>query len=437
MASQVDGKYAWIVVAAVFWNNAHHWGILSSYGVFLAYFISHSTFSGSRTLDYAFIGGLSASQALIISPLVTILHRRFGLRATMAIGILLETAAFLGASWSNKIWQLYLSQGVCFGWGLGLQYLSTTYLIPQWFSRKRSLAAGIATGGSGTGGLIYSLTTHAMLARFSIGWSYRILAICQLVVNSFCLLVIRDRSAQDHSSSRTLKINFSLCARYEMWLYIGWSFLSVMGFMVIWFSLATYGRSVGLTSTQGAVVTAVMNIGQMFGRPAVGLLSDAVGRINVAAFATFVSGLLCLLLWTFARTYSALICFALFAGAFFGTFWTVVGPLAAEVVGLADLQSCLTIMWFICAIPATFGETIGLGLRSSGPHEFLRTQLFTGFMYIGASLCLVLLCSWRIAQSDDLEGCALSSSTGTGMTGQASSPTRARKHRCLIAIKKV
>lgn len=241
----------------------------------------------------------------------------------MAIGILLETAAFLGASWSNKIWQLYLSQGVCFGWGLGLQYLSTTYLIPQWFSRKRSLAADIATGGSGTGGLIYSLATHAMLARFSIGWSYRILAICQLVVNSFCLLVIRDRSAQDHSSSRTLKINFSLCARYEMWLYIGWSFLSVMGFMVIWFSLATYGRSVGLTSTQGAVVTAVMNIGQMFGRPAVGLLSDAVGRINVAAFATFVSGLLCLLLWTFARTYSALICFALFAGAFFGTFWTV------------------------------------------------------------------------------------------------------------------
>jgi hypothetical protein len=33
-----------------------------------------------------------------------------------------------------------------------------------------------------------------------------------------------------------------------------------MGFMVIWFSLATYGRSVGLTSTQGSIVTAVMNI---------------------------------------------------------------------------------------------------------------------------------------------------------------------------------
>lgn len=245
----------------------------------------------------------------------------------MALGVLLETAAFLGASWSRQIWQLYLSQGVCFGWGLGLQYLSTTYLIPQWFNKRRSLAAGIATGGSGTGGLIYSLATHALLARFGLGWSYRILAICQVVVNTVCLLVIRDRRVVDDPRSTTrspvLHLNFRLCARYEMWMYLGWSFFSVMGFMVIWFSLATYGQSVGLSSSQGSIVTAVMNVGQMFGRPAVGFLSDTVGRINIAAFATFVSSLLCLLLWTFARTYAALICFALFAGIFFGTFWTV------------------------------------------------------------------------------------------------------------------
>ncbi|GKZ61163.1 hypothetical protein AnigIFM49718_007869, partial [Aspergillus niger] len=289
-SSEVDSKYAWVIVLAVFWNNAHHWGILSSYGVFLAYFTSHSTFSGSRALDYAFIGSLSASQALFISPIVSILHCRIGLKATMALGVLLETAAFLGASWSHEIWQLYLSQGVCFGWGLGLQYLSTTYLIPQWFSRHRSLAAGIATGGSGTGGLIYSLSTHALLARFGLGWSYRILAICQLVVNATCLLVIRDRKIVA-APTRSFHTILRLCTRYEMWLYLGWSFFSVMGFMVIWFSLATYGRSVGLTLSQGSIVTAVMNVGQMVGRPAVGFMSDAVGRINIAAFATFASSL--------------------------------------------------------------------------------------------------------------------------------------------------
>ncbi|KAE8146304.1 major facilitator superfamily domain-containing protein [Aspergillus avenaceus] len=401
-SSEVDGRYAWMIVFAVFWNNAHHWGILSSYGVFLAYFTSNNTFPDSRTLDYAFIGGLAVSQALVISPLVTILHRRFGLKVTMALGILLETAAFLGASWSKQIWQLYLSQGVCLGWGLGLQYLSTTYLIPQWFNRKRSLAAGITTAGTGTGGLIYSLAAHTMLAQLGRPWSYRTLAIVQLVVNALALLVIKDRKPQDRSA-RSLKINFRLCLRYEVWLFIGWGFFSVMGFMVIWFSLATYGRSIGLSSTQGSVVTAVMNVGQMFGRPAVGLMSDVAGRINVAAFATLISGLFCLLLWVFAKTYAALLCFALFAGIFFGTFWTVVGPVGAEVVGLDDLQSCLTIIWLICAVPATFGEAIGLELRTPPPHEFLHTQLFTGFMYIGSSLCLILLRSWKISHKEHSE----------------------------------
>ncbi|OJJ65488.1 hypothetical protein ASPBRDRAFT_60428 [Aspergillus brasiliensis CBS 101740] len=324
-SSEVDSKYAWVIVLAVFWNNAHHWGILSSYGVFLAFFTSHSTFPGSRTLDYAFIGGLSASQALFISPIVTILNRSIGLKATMALGVLLETAAFLGASWSHQIWQLYPSQGVCFGWGLGMQYLSTTYLIPHWFSRHRSLAAGIATGGSGTG-----------------------------------------------APARSFHINPRLCTRYEMWLYLGWRFFSVMGFMVIWFSLARYGRSVGLSLSQGSIVTAVMNVGQMVGRPAVGFMSDAVGRINMATFATLVSGLLCLFLWTFARTYAALICFSFFAG--------------------------LTIIWLVRSVPATFGEAIGLELRNSERHEFLHTQLFTDFLYVGAALCLAILRGWKIGQ---------------------------------------
>ncbi|KAK1140784.1 hypothetical protein N8T08_009890 [Aspergillus melleus] len=221
-----DGGYGWVIVFAVFWNNAHVWGILSSYGVFLEYFTSHSIFPHSRALDFALIGGLSTSQALVISPLITAIHRRFGLRATIALGVLFETAALLGASWSTAIWQLYLSQGVCFGWGLGLQYLSTTAIIPQWFNKRRSLAAA-----------------HAMLDN-------------------------------------------------------------------------------------------------------------------------------------------------------------AIGPLAAEVVGLEELQSCLTIAWLVCSVPATFGAAIGLELRTTGEHEYLHTQLFTGFMYIAASLCTLLLRGWKISDKD-------------------------------------
>lgn len=41
------------------------------------------------------------------------------------------------------------------------------------------------------------------------------------------------------------------------------------------------------------------------------------------------------------------------------------------------------------------GEAIGLELRTSGDRPYLRTQIFTGFMYIGAALCAALLRVWK------------------------------------------
>ena len=293
----------------------------------MQWFLAHPTNLSGTYLDYAFIGGLAASQSCLIAPLATTIHHRYGLKFAMGLGVLLETAALLGASWSTAIWQLYLSQGVCYGWGLGLQYSPSTSIIPQWFTKRRSLAAGITTAGTGTGGLIYSLAANALLDRFGPGWTYRVLAIVQGVVSSLAVLALRDYnpSGRDRGRDRG-SINFCIGRRYEVWLFFGWSFFSIMGFMVIWFSLATFSRTIGLDARQGTIVTAVMNVGQIVGRPAVGYYSDTVGRINIATSATFVSGVLCLSLWVCAKSYAAILCFALFGGSLFGTFWTVCLP---------------------------------------------------------------------------------------------------------------
>lgn len=344
MSAPPDGGYGWIIVLAIFWNNAHHWGILSvsnapftnvwtlnvlmnfqSYGVFMQWFLAHPGYVSGTYLDYALIGGLAASQSCLIAPFATTVHHRYGIKFSVGLGVLLEFAALLGASWSNKIWHLYLSQGICYGWGVGLQYSSSTSIIPQWFTKRRSLAAGITTAGTGTGGLIYSLAANAMLDRWGPGWTYRVMAIVQVVVSSLCVLALRDnvRNGAQHGGRELKAIDFTVGKRYEVWLFLGWSFFSVMGFMVIWFSLSTFSRSIGLDAGQGSIVTAVLNVGQIFGRPLVGYYSDAVGRINIATAATFVSGVLCLSLWICAKSYAAILCFALFGGILFGTFWTV------------------------------------------------------------------------------------------------------------------
>ena len=138
------------------------------------------------------------------------------------------------------------------------------------------------------------------------------------------------------------------------------------------------------------------------GRPFVGYFSDAAGRINMAGFCTFLAGLFCLVIWIFAKSYGMLIFLALIVGSVSGTFWTTIGPVAAEVVDLQILPSALSITWVWLVLPCTFAEPIGLGLRSTLGDIYLHAQIFTGFMYIAASLCMWFLRAWKIRELERL-----------------------------------
>lgn len=252
-----------------------------------------------------------------MSPVATICTRRYGTQVTLGVGILFETAGLLGASWANKIWHLFLSQGVAFGFGMGFLFVASVGVVPQWFNKKRSFANSIATAGSGIGGLIYSLGTNAMIQSIGLSWAFRILAIVAFTVNMICTILIKDRNKS--VSAVLLAFDARLFKRVEFLLLLGWGFFSMLGYIVLLFSLPNYARSIGLTAQQGSVVGAVLNLGQGIGRPFIGYFSDAVGRLNMAGTCTFLAGLFCLVIWTFSKSYGVLIFFGLITGGMAGT----------------------------------------------------------------------------------------------------------------------
>ena len=346
-----DGGYGWVCVMCTFVINAHTWGINSSYGVFLAYYLANDYYTGSTPLRFAFIGGLSISQALLISPLSTYITREYGTRTTLLLGVALETLALIGASFTREIWQLFLSQGVCFGFGMGFLFVGSVGIVPQWFTKKRSLANGVGTAGSGLGGMMYSLATNAMIDRLGVEWALRILGILACVVNCTCALLVKDRNKA--IGSVQLAFDYTLFKRPAFLLLLGWGFFSMMGYIVLLFSLPNYATSIGLSAQQGSIVGAVLNLGQGLGRPLVGIFSDKAGRINLAGLCTFVCGLFCFFIWIFAKSFGVLIFFAIIAGTVAGTFWTTIGPVGAEVVGLKELPSALSLVWIVLVLPTT------------------------------------------------------------------------------------
>ncbi|EPS27826.1 hypothetical protein PDE_02770 [Penicillium oxalicum 114-2] len=394
--TEVDGGFGWICVICVFLINAHTWGINSSYGVFLAHYLATDIFSGASDLDYAFVGGLSLSMAQFIAPVATITTRVWGTRTSLMIGITLQTAALFGASWATQIWHLFLSQALCFGFGMGMQFSATVGIIPQWFTRRRSLANGIATAGSGIGGLIYSLATGAMIQRWGIGWAFRILAIVSAAACGISAIIVKDRN----KAIGAIQIAFhtELLKRPEFLLTLAWGCFSVLGYVALLFSIPDYASTVGLNASQGSILGAMFNLGGGLGRPVIGYVSDSFGRLNTALVCTFLAGLFSLVVWIFAKSFGVLVFYALIAGPVAATFTTTVAPVGAEVVGLQLLPSALSIFWLSVVIPSTFAEPVALWLRTDHETNFLHAQIFVGCMFMAACACLGLVRAWKISE---------------------------------------
>ncbi|CAI7584164.1 unnamed protein product [Penicillium manginii] len=389
-----EGGYGWVCVASTFFMNAHTWGINAAYGVFLSYYLSTDIFPGTSSLEYAFVGGLSISCAMLIAPLATYLDKRISTRFVLNLGTILESASFIASSFVRQSWQLFLAQGACFGFGMGLCFCGSVGITSHWFEKKRSLVNGIASAGSGIGGLIYSLAVGKMIPELGLPWSMRTLGIICFVVNITCANLLRIPSETRAAAKSTKsKSPLSLFKRLDFALLLAWAFLSALAYVTLLFSLSSFSVAIGLTQQQGSLASALLSLGQAFGRPAVGLLSDHFGRIFVSLVASFLAGLLTLVVWVFANSAGLTYFFAIVVGLFAGTLWASAAPLAAEVVGIQHLGAALGVIWFVLMPPTAVAEAIALQLRNEvgSSKPYLRVQLFAGFVYIGSAACLAWL----------------------------------------------
>lgn len=332
--------------------------------------------------------------ALLFSPLVAESVQRFGTNITMAFGAALVFCSLFTASYASHIWHLFLSQGVCFGFGMGFLYIPATAVLPQWFLAKRSLAVGIATAGAGMGGVAYNLVAGAAIRNLGLGWTYRLLAICSLAANASSAMLLRDRN-------KTVKPNktsfdWRELGHIEVLLVIIWGFTSELGYIVLLYSLPHYATTIGLSQSQGSVVGAVLNAGLCVARPLVGLFSDKFGRLNVACFMTASCGIFCLALWVPAKGFALLLTFALLAGLGGGTFWGTVSAVTAEVVGLQRLPTAFGMICICLVTPTLFAEPIGLELV--GASGYLTSQIFVGCMFLLGASSVFVLRSWLITQ---------------------------------------
>jgi nitrate/nitrite transporter NarK len=114
-------------------------------------------------------------------------------------------------------------------------HMQATPILPQWFDRNRSLAQGIAAGGSGIGGIIFSSATSPMINNISLAWALRITGILSFVVLTVATTLMRDRHSTVRPSFKPVDVQ--LLKRYRVWLLIGYTFFAILGYIVTIYSL--------------------------------------------------------------------------------------------------------------------------------------------------------------------------------------------------------
>ncbi|KAG4267537.1 major facilitator superfamily transporter [Fusarium proliferatum] len=263
---------------------------------------------------------------------------------------------YVTAPFASKTWHLYLTQGALVGSGIGFIIVPSTAVLSQWFSKRRSMANGISSAGSGVGGAAFTWGTAAMIQRQGLSWALRTTGIITFVGIVIATLLLRDRNSQIQPNQRAVDI--TLLRSKAVVLLLLWAFISMFGYIVLLFSLSEFALAIGLSHKQATDVVGLLNVGTAVGRPLIGIASDRLSRVATAFMLTLLCGLSCFVLWLPAKSFGLMVFFSTVCGAIVGVFWMTIGPLSAEVAGIKNLQSVLSLAWAATIIPTAF-EVIG------------------------------------------------------------------------------
>jgi len=85
----------------------------------------------------------------------------------MIIGSILEVVGLFMLSLSETYLQIFLSQGVCVGLGMGFLFLPGVSVVQHHFLKRRAFVNGIAATGSAIGGIVFSIMLNKMFQQDS------------------------------------------------------------------------------------------------------------------------------------------------------------------------------------------------------------------------------------------------------------------------------
>lgn len=162
--SAPDGGWGWMVLLGAFvaYFIADGWSY--TFGVFFPVFLHHFQESRGST---AIIGAMAHGVPRLVSPFISAIINAVGCRTVTIVGGLITAVAFVLSAFATSIDYLCFSLGLLASMGFATIYIASLVIVTFYFEKRRGLATGLATTGSGLGAFIFPPMMELCLHAYS------------------------------------------------------------------------------------------------------------------------------------------------------------------------------------------------------------------------------------------------------------------------------
>ncbi|KAI8340150.1 major facilitator superfamily domain-containing protein [Chlamydoabsidia padenii] len=407
-----DGGYGWCVVLGAFLVQVNSMGINMTWGIMQNYYEQHVFNNApSAVVSLAFVGTLGMCFMRAGGPLAQLLEPHLGHRGVLFLGCICKALGMIMAGFANQIYQLYICQGLLFGLGSSFMYYTSLFITPQWFTKRKGLALGILASGTGIGGLIFPFVMTSVNNSLGVHWTYRVLGLMCFVMDLMACGLIKEnpkmkrpQGEKKKKLSDIIQLRVLQDGQYVLWI-IG-SDIALLGYFIPFYFLPSYGRSIGLSDDQGAILLALTSAFNCIGRGLTGYCADYLGQLNTNIAFTLMGGISCFLIWIFASSYAALLGFSFVFGLFCGSYFSLLSPITTLILGKERFPTGLSLL-LVFNIIGVFGPNVASAIETqllSHAHyqPFLFYKLFAGSCYVLATFVYLIL---RLRINKDWKSC--------------------------------
>lgn len=409
--------YGWVVVAVAFLTLAVAVNARTAFSLLFPPILDEFGW-GRGVTAAAFSIGFIASAAF--TPAIGYMTDRFGPRFVIPLGAAIVSLGFLAATKITTPTGLYATLGLMVvGGSIAMSFIGHSMFLPNWFSRKRGLAIGIAFSGVGVGSItLLPWVQHLIEAD---GWRVACLTLALLIALTLIPLnaLLQRRRPEDlglepdgdgrggDGAPRRAPLDtvvdagwagadwtLSTAARTGRfwWVFLGY-FCALFAWYAVQVHQTKYLIEAGFDAETAAVALGLVGLFGICGQIGIGALSDRIGRewawsLALVGYAFCYAALLALGIWP----NSALVYGMVAAQGVFGYgVAALYGVIPADIFAGRRFASIFSVM--------TLGGNLGAGV---GPWATGYLYDVTGSYAPGFALSLALSvvslgCIWLAA----------------------------------------